>query len=270
VRTLCLLALIFSTTALAGVMDAGTSTDAGTIDAGTDDDAGPVDGGGCGSVTFEGECLGPTVVVYCDMDQIVEIDCTEIDPAAICLEINPTYGYDCAQPAGEACEFDFGGGFEAVFCAGTDPGCVADAEGSSCEENVGPCVETDIDSCDGDRLVLDCTEGQPYLLDCAGYLGTCDTDHCVVPVPAFCDDVVLVCEPGAQCGALGLCEPIPAPDSGVRDTGSTPGPDASADAGTGGMEEEDGGCGCSAGREGGGHALLTIGLLWWITRRRGR
>src|SRR5688572_20937780 len=125
------LALIFAPAiASAQTMNTGTSSTA---------DGGPPDAGGCGDITFEGECQD-NMVVYCESDEIVTIDCpVEYGPTAICQEIDPFYGVDCALAAGETCIYEDGAEFFTDFCQGNATDCVETAENSSCQANVGTC-----------------------------------------------------------------------------------------------------------------------------------
>jgi MYXO-CTERM domain-containing protein len=240
-------------------MDAGTSTGA---------DGGPPDAGGCGAVTLEGECQD-NVVVYCDveLDEIVTVDC-EVDygPTAICQQISPEYGVWCALATGEQCIYEDAGEFFTDFCQGTNAGCVETPEDGTCMENVGSCTASDARTCRGQRLIYDCVETQPWVVDCEAFLGTCEDDHCSVPASILCDDDVLVCEPGTTCGPLGLCEVVVQEDAGVPDGGATP-----PDAGTGSTGGGDEGCSCATSQQDRSSPyLLVLVAAWFIVRRRGR
>jgi hypothetical protein len=265
-RLFVLTSIFFPSLALAQTMDGGTSTVA---------DGGMMmpDAGGCGPITFEGECQGD-ILSYCDTDndEVIMVDCdAEYGPATICTEIDPTYGFDCALATGESCLFDIGSGeFAAAFCQGNAPGCVETAEDATCEENVGTCVDGDVRSCRGDRLVVECNVGQPWVVDCAGYAGTCETDHCLVPGGILCDDDVLVCQPGTSCNNLGICVNDNLVDAGTPDTGA-PDSGVSVDSGSNVEEEDDGKCTCmTAQNDRRSPYLLLLVAAWFIVKRRVR
>lgn len=243
----------------------------------------------CGSVTFEGECNG-AVLSYCDPDDevLIVVDCAEeLDERATCIEVDKDYGADCAMAVGQACLFDFGGELVQMFCQGARAGCLETDTDAICVENVGPCTEDDIYTCSGNRLVWDCSVNQPHLIDCAAFGGTCGDTVCEnIPEGSFCEEDVLICAAGLECGPQGLCVPGAGTDAGVRPDAAQPGDSgvAPADAGVvadGGSTADAGprapseprdesGCGCRS-SSGGGFAgalglLALVGLLG--TRRK--
>ena len=217
-------------------------------------------------MTFEGECQG-NLLVYCDPDTntVQMVDCADVSETAACTEIDPSYGVDCALAVDEGCVDEDG---EIYLCQGTAPGCYESPEGAVCDEDLGPCTEDDIDTCDGDRWIFECTVNQPYVVDCAAYGGRCGTDpgRCYdLPSGSFCDET-FSCADGLLCSALGFCERRATPDAGV----STPDAGVSAaDAGQTAAPDKDG-CTCLApsGTSTGGLALLAL-LALGRRRRHG-
>jgi len=174
--------------------------------------------GACGAVTFEGECNG-TTLLYCDdqatPEELITVDCTtELDTAATCIIVSPKYGADCAAATGHECIFvDENSDLIQGFCQGTGAGCVETATTSRCVTNEA-CVEADIATCRGDRAVLDCNNGQPWLEDCVSFGGTCGNGVCIgIPQGGFCGDG-LECAAGLECNDEGECDQ-PAADAGV-------------------------------------------------------
>lgn len=218
--------------------------------AGGSPDGGSRDGSaGCGTVTFQGECQG-NVLVYCDEDtnSVQTIDCeADVATGAMCQEIDVDYGYDCALAVGDGCVDDDG---NIYLCQGTMPGCFEDPTGAVCTENLGTCVEADVDTCNGNQWIYACNVNQPYIVDCAEYGGTCGTrpGRCLgIGVGGFCGEG-LECADGLVCGTLGACEMNVVRDGGVaRDGGTTAprdgGPTSTPGPGT--TDIEDGGCGCT-------------------------
>jgi hypothetical protein len=89
-----------------------------------------------------------------------------------------------------------------------------------------------------------------------------------VPGGILCDDDVLVCAPGTQCGQVGICESVVVEDAGVPDSGVVT-PDAGM--APNGGEEEDYGCTCAKPQNHRATAyLLPLVAAWFILRRRGR
>lgn len=167
-------------------------------DGGVIDDAGA---GECDGVTAEGFCEGDTLT-YCDVDadEVITVDCADqLSPRdATCIEVNPTYGSDCAVAVGEDCLLDDG---TILFCQGTDPGCLDSVTGFACTEDLGPCTEAEEGTCDGDLLLSVCVVDQPFVVDCASYGGACSEaeEACVMDAGELCDDVDFVCGPGLTC-----------------------------------------------------------------------
>jgi hypothetical protein len=219
---------------LAFAQDGGLMPDSGTLP--------------CNGITQAGECQG-NVVVYCDEenDVLLEIDCVaEYGDVAVCLEIEPEYGVDCALASGEACIYeDENGDFGTFYCQGTGAGCLENPTTAECQASLGACTEAEI-----------------------AYQGTCVGNHCEVPSGA-CDDDVLVCEPGKICDeALFICVTDPDHDAGVG-TSADAGTGGTGDSGQAGKEEKDG-CTCALGTRPGASYLLLLVAAWFIVRRRER
>lgn len=161
---------------------------------------GPGEDNDAGVGDCEEMCDGDTAVT-CDADgNETRTDCT--DDFSSCLEIDGAVG--CAAAVGESCLVDG----VLSLCEGDDAGCIDDGDQGDpvCEENVGACAESEERGCDGDVFVSDCEGGQPFLISCDAYQGTCeDGTGCVVPVGSFCDDFDLFCEDGADCVDF-ICE----------------------------------------------------------------
>ncbi len=90
------------------------------------------------------------------------------------------------------------------LCAGTEAGCLVDADSSACTENLGTCDEESPGTCDGDSMVLGCNVIQPELWDCSATGGTCEGEgeelKCVgLAVDAACSDGFLECGDGLIC-----------------------------------------------------------------------
>jgi MYXO-CTERM domain-containing protein len=249
-------------------------------DGGESEDA-TIDGGvGCGSVTEQGSCdPGGTILTYCNTttNMVEVIDCAADVPTSRCIELNATYGSDCAEAPGSAClAQDENGEFYPLFCYGTMPGCLESEDEYVCTENLGTCTMDQIGTCMGQRLYAECSEGQPYLIDCASYGGDCSGAACRgIDIGKYCDEILFFCETDDRC-VLNACVPTPAPDSGVpdpaEDAGVGPGRmDAGAGGDGGGSDGEDSeGCGCTSSNTQAGAAgsalLLLLGL--GIRRRR--
>ncbi len=251
-------------------LDAGADVDAGSAaDAGSATDAGsPVDAGsGCGTLTFEGECVG-TLLRYCDEGAIVEEECADTSApnggaALTCVEISADFGFACAALTGEECVSD-----EALyFCTGTQAGCVDNGVTGVCTENLGAFTETDIGTCDGEDLIVDVIETQPYILECAEVGGTCDAaaSICVgadLDMPCFAD--FIDCDDGLEC-TDNICTTAPAEGEGEGEGETDGGPTGA---------EPDSGCGCdatapsSSGTTAGLSLVLVLGGLALRRRRR--
>jgi hypothetical protein len=176
----------------------------------------------CATVPPEGQCTA-NVLVYCnEMNQAEMIDCSLV-PGATCTEVSADWGFDCATNAGAICADDDGG---PVLCLGTGTGCVLGADQGTCEQNIPACNDlTDIGTCRGQRLMVDCYADQPLLLDCPAFGGTCGTGACVdIPEDGDCDDMELKCATGLTCSTDGVCvgatTPTDPPDAGM--TGGDP------------------------------------------------
>ncbi len=187
----------------------------------------PVPPPGCGTVTPQGECAG-NVVRYCDdsvtPNELIEFDCVaDLDPGAVCQTISPAYGVDCAMPTGGECVFaDENGDLFQLFCQGTGNVCVETISGSMCGANQGTCTEAEVETCRGDQAVIQCFEGQAWLLDCATFDGTCSAGICVdIPEGGACGDGI-ECAAGLVCNDEFTCEAAggsPDAGSGGRDGG---------------------------------------------------
>ena len=180
----------------------------------------------CGSVTFEGECMG-TTLRYCSDGELVEIDClAEYTANSVCLELDPVYGFGCAVAVGEACYFeDADEEIYVAACQGTNPGCLENESSAVCVENIGPCTESQVDTCTPEGgLIMLCPEyKQPNILDCMSLGGVCVPGRCEqVPLGGYCDDVYAFCATGLVCGDSG-CEmstmPPTSNDAGMSDRG---------------------------------------------------
>lgn len=245
---------------------------------------------GCGNVTPEGFCENETTVVYCDTDtnSVISINCAGDVPTSRCIEINPTYGVDCAEAPGTAClAAGENGELFPLFCQGTMPGCLETQDDQVCTENLGTCTADQVGSCTGDRLLSECSEGQPYIVDCASYGAECESAACRgVDIGGYCDGIEFFCEADDLC-VLNSCVPGQLPDSGVpapdagggggeEDAGIvTPGrADAGGGGNGGGIDEEDGGCGCTATdarSAGAGLAgAFALAMILALRKRRGR
>lgn len=248
-------------------------------------DAGPEDSGtgACGTVTPEGFCSG-AVLTYCDTDTstVVVIDCAEGDPTTTCIEIDPTYGVDCAAAVGAECLFeDQNGDFFSLFCQGTNAGCAEGLLSANCVENVGPCTDDSVGTCVGDRLVVECVINQPYMFACDAFGGTCSGGTCVGATEGNPCSREILCAEGLDCvndECTARADAGVLPDSGTPDAGAGSA-DATAglfDTGVGGprdggtAEAEDDGCGCSSTsrRSGTGAALFTVLAALLVLRRR--
>jgi hypothetical protein len=157
----------------------------------------------CGSVTFEGECMG-TLLRYCSDAELVEVDCVaEYTANTVCMELDPTYGFGCAVAVGEDCYYtDVDDEIIVAACQGTDPACLEDATTALCVENLGPCTEADVDTCTPQGgLIMLCTEfKQPNILDCVALGGVCASGQCgQIPEGGYCDDIYSFCATGLVC-----------------------------------------------------------------------
>jgi hypothetical protein len=244
-------------------------------------DAGPSDGGGpCGAVTTQGSCNG-NVVTYCDtnLNQVVTYDCTmRYTATSRCVQIDPTLGYRCAEAAGNDCTFNDRGTSVTLFCQGNAAGCLDSSNHEKCAENIGPCTTAETGSCKGNRLVFHCMENQPYLIDCASYMGTCAPQHCTnIPTGGPCS-ATFSCAIGLQC-VSGFCLPTQLPDAGEApaDTGVAldGGAIATPDSGTGSSGSKSG-CSCAMSMRD-PHSmrrsiaeLLVLGSVFFVCTSRGR
>ena len=195
-RTVLVLACAAGALPLAGCGDDASATGDGATDDGSRADSGAdadldaeatEDAGDdapttvpCGDVTSLGECDGRTVR-FCIEGALQEIDCSayyrDVGGTGSCEFISADLGYFCALQAGDACVFaDAGGSPMVELCAGTNAACVLLAERSECRVDVGACTGDETTGvCNGDNLLLDCIQTQPYGVDCAALGGgTCD------------------------------------------------------------------------------------------------
>jgi hypothetical protein len=172
--------------------DSDSDSDSDSDGDGDTDSDSDADADACGGLTFLGECDG-TVVRWCEDGEILEGDCLDMFPppaTGSCEHISQAYGYGCAVQPGDGCLYQDGGGNSiTAFCAGTQPGCVFQAEGGAlCEEHVGVCHPADVGACLGDgALVLGCQgadsdvdriEGQPTVAPCGDWGGECHLGGC--------------------------------------------------------------------------------------------
>jgi hypothetical protein len=211
-------------------------------------DAGAADGGACGAVTAQGSCNG-NVVSYCDTNigQAVTYDCTmRFSTSSRCIEIDPAFGFRCAEAVGSDCFIDDHGTPLTLFCQGQNAGCLEKLSGVTCTENLGPCTPGQIGSCQGDRLLQKCNADQPYFVDCASYGGTCSNRRCVdIPAGGLCDDQTLICADTSRC-MKPVCIPLGHPDASepALDAGADGGP-TGVDGGASGPGDGKSGCSCS-------------------------
>ncbi|MBI4816680.1 MAG: hypothetical protein HY791_10505 [Deltaproteobacteria bacterium] len=188
----------------------------------------------CGAVTEAGECRG-NVVAYCDQAtmELATVDCVaDVDPGAICMTIDSTYGVDCALPAAAEClGQDKNGDYVSMFCQGTNPGCLDTLDAQTCFENLGPCTADDEGTCNGDQLLVVCNVNQPWVIDCLTYDARCENGACVgAPENGYCDDTVL-CDVGLECDTSGSCVSAVTTDAGATVDSGT-----SVDSGTPGVD----------------------------------
>ena len=79
-------------------------------------------------------------------------------------------------------------------------GCVFGAEDTACTTGVGTCVETDVDSCFGNLLVLACFSGMVAGYDCVDFGGSCSGSLCIgLPAEAACATGLMECAGGLSC-----------------------------------------------------------------------
>jgi MYXO-CTERM domain-containing protein len=254
--------------------DAGSGVDAGPPPADGGVTTGDGGAGGCGTLTYEGECVG-SLLRYClDDTEVVEAECSEsFDGTGVCREISTDYGYDCAAPVGGECAFDTGQGLDSVFCDGTDPGCSTAAAGSVCTENLGACTdEVDDDTCQGTNYVIYCWQTQPWVLDCPSFGGTCAANSGCTGIAegGDCDGSYLHCADGLVCDNSGTCAEAPeTPDAGPSNGGNGGGDNGGDD--NGDDEEPDDGCGCNTSNSSQtpwGFGLASLMLFAFLRRRR--
>jgi|LNFM01.1.fsa_nt_gb hypothetical protein len=183
---------------------------------------------GCG-VPSTGACQGQTYL-YCESDGVVSVDCSMT--GGRCSQINSTGIYSCLQPIGANCRTVVPHGNHThnlfAFCEGASSGCLQDRTSGRCVADLGACVDADIDTCRGERIISNCRAGQPIAIDCAALGARCDAASRVcagVVLGAPCDRVRRQCAAGTRCQmargeTLGVCVAIE----------SDAGADASSDA----------------------------------------
>ena len=49
-------------------------------------------------------CLDAATLTYCDADDVVSLDCADVDASAVCALHSDAWGFDCVLPAGSACD----------------------------------------------------------------------------------------------------------------------------------------------------------------------
>ncbi|MBL8684105.1 MAG: hypothetical protein JNK05_33335 [Myxococcales bacterium] len=192
--------------------------------------------GACG-LPSSGVCRGQTYG-YCEGTEVVELDCAST--GGRCASIAGADFVACLQPVGASCRtvVPHGSHSHLVFqyCDGPTAGCLQDREGGRCVADLGACVDTDIDSCRGQRIISNCRAGQAIAIDCASIGARCDAAAraCVgVPLGAPCDRVRRRCAEGTSCqmnrgDVTGVCV-APGADAGA-DAAPEAGSDAAVDA----------------------------------------
>ncbi len=160
----------------------------------------------CGTVTVQGECQGNTLR-FCDSQSssLVTLDCSTTVPSATCQLLNANWGYDCVAPTGGACVYrNAMGGSSVVFCAGATGGCVLGAGAATCQTGVASCVDTDVDTCVQNRLVLVCGGGQSVVLDCASLGGSCSGTQCIGATAGMPCGANIQCASGLTCDSSSM------------------------------------------------------------------
>lgn len=155
---------------------------------------GPNDESDAGPDECEARCDGDTAIT-CDADgNERETDCT-IDFSS-CIEVGGAVG--CAAAVGDSCLVN---GILSL-CEGDEAGCVDDGaeDFPVCRENVGSCTDSQERTCDGEVLLSECEGGQPYLISCDVFGGTCESGTgCVMGEGDYCDDFDFFCADGLTC-----------------------------------------------------------------------
>lgn len=162
----------------------------------------------CGTVTVQGECQGNTLR-FCNEQaappELVTLDCSTTVPQAMCQLVNSNWGYDCVAPTGGACVYQNAMGTNSVvFCAGTTGGCVLGTGAATCQTGVASCVDTDVDTCVQNRLVLLCAGGQSTVLDCAAFGGSCSGTQCIGATAGMPCASNIQCASGLTCDSTSM------------------------------------------------------------------
>lgn len=162
----------------------------------------------CGTVTVQGECQGNTLR-FCNEQaappELVTLDCSTTVPQAMCQLVNSNWGYDCVAPTGGACVYQNAmGGNSVVFCAGATGGCVLGAGPATCQTGVASCVDTDVNTCVQNRLVLLCAGGQAAVLDCAAFGGSCSGTQCIGATAGSPCGANIQCASGLTCDSSSM------------------------------------------------------------------
>lgn len=193
------------------------------------------------AVPSSGACEGQ-IYRFCEGTEVVSLDCAQ--SGGRCSRISGTEFVSCLQPVGGSCRSVVPHGNHSdivfAFCDGANAGCLQDREGGRCVSDLGTCVDADIDTCRGERIISNCRAGQPIAIDCASLGARCDAAArvCVgVVLGAPCDRVRRQCAAGTRCQMtrgepLGVCVAI-ASDAGTdasSDGGSDGGSDVPPDA----------------------------------------
>jgi hypothetical protein len=260
-RAIPLALLVFMPRIAVAQVDA-SSQDTGAADAGGA-------GGPCGSVTTQGSCSG-NVVSFCDpqLHILRSYDCTTVTATSRCIQLDQTQDFRCAEMAGQSCLSGQASNPTVLYCQGHSPGCLDNLAHANCTENIGPCMIGAVGTCNGNQLLLHCSEDQPYFVDCAAYSGTCSAaDRACEGIMNLhpCNDQYLKCGTGLRC-FMGACIPATfGTDAGpAEDTGSSSGQDGGASGGgsdaapSGGSSKS--GCSCST-RRGADHAGWSVVML---------
>jgi hypothetical protein len=235
-------------------------------------DAGGVDGGGgCGAVTAQGMCNGNTLS-YCDSALGLQMyDCTTHYTATTrCIQIDQTLGNRCAEATGQPCVHNNGGGspVQTLYCQGANAGCLEmNQDNVSCAVNIGPCTQGQVGMClDMYKLMTQCNENQPYLVDCGGYGGACASGHCMhIPLGGYCDNQLFICDQDLRCFS-NACVPtaLPNPDASVADASA----DASIVDASGSGGKTNSGCSCVTPNTRPNGALIVVATVFVFARRK--
>ncbi len=171
-------------------------------DSGAEPDSGiPCDG-------TEPRCEGATLR-HCSEQEVVLFDCAALDPVR---------GSSCGLWQGSAeCLLPVGANCGSVVlrsprggwsCEGVESGCVEGPSATQCVEGTGSCSPGQVGTCSGPRALLGCFGGQPSLLACDLYGGSCAGGGCIeLPAGSSCGGRMMQCAAGLFCGPGGTCRP---------------------------------------------------------------